>query len=99
MKRAIVTTLALFALSGCSALKATESVPGQMESMNNEVRKTNGGMNTMIDEVKKTNDGIEKTNAAVHNQTLAVALAEMMKPENTEILFPPMGMLPAGQVF
>jgi hypothetical protein len=51
------------------------------------------------DRLDKTNDGIVKTNAAVHLQTLAVAQAEMMKPENTEILFPPTGMIPAGQVF
>jgi hypothetical protein len=64
-----------------------------------EVKKSNDQIGTMIDQVKKTNDGIEKTNAAVHNQTLAVSLSEMLKEENTRYLFPPTGMIPAGQVF
>jgi hypothetical protein len=50
-------------------------------------------MDTMNGEVKKTN-------SAVHKQTLAVALAEMMKEENTRTLNPfPIGMLPAGSIF
>jgi hypothetical protein len=85
MKKLILLGCTLL-LAGCGALKATESVPDKMDAMKAEVAKTNGGM--------------AKTNGAIHNQTLAVALSEMMKPENTAYLSPaPLGMMPAGQVF
>jgi hypothetical protein len=86
MKRLIVLGFAALSLVGCGAINATESVPDKMDAMKTEVA--------------KTNDGMAKTNGAIHNQTLAVALAEMMKPENTEYFSPaPLGMMPAGQVF
>lgn len=79
--------LPLFALmSGCGVMNATEAIPGKMDAMK--------------DEVAKTNDGMARTNAAIHNQTLAVAYSTMMSDQNTELLSPaPLGMMPAGQVF
>lgn len=71
----------------------------RMDQLKRQVEETNRGMDRMIEEVRRTNEGIERTNDAVHNQALAVAMTEMMKPENTRSLVPPTGMLPAGQVF
>jgi uncharacterized phage infection (PIP) family protein YhgE len=70
-----------------------------MAKMVDEVNATNAGMTTMVGQVSKTNDGITKTNAAVHNQTLAVALQTMLSADNTKNLTTVTDMLPAGQIF
>lgn len=73
-----------------------------MGVMIGEVKTTNANMKDMLGEVKKTNDGMATTNVGIHRQTLALALAEMMKPENTRGLqIPwnpiPIKMLPAAK--
>jgi hypothetical protein len=54
----------------------------------------------MPDKIDATNAEVKKTNSSVHNQTLVIALDEMLKPQNTKTLAPvPLGMMPGGQAF
>jgi hypothetical protein len=72
--------------------KATQDMRVSTAAMNEK-------MNDTIHAIAETNRKMEKVNSAIHKQTLVVALTEMMKSENTQYLFPPTGMMPAGQTF
>ncbi|NDG85676.1 MAG: hypothetical protein EBX52_11665 [Proteobacteria bacterium] len=61
-------------------------------AMNAKMDKTNSGM-------QQTNAGMGRTNESIHKQTLLIALGEIQKDENTFSLFPPTGMMPAGETF
>ncbi len=58
------------------------------------------GMPDLMSKLRSdTNNNMNITNQAIHKQTLVVALAEMLKPENTKYLNPPTGMMPAAEAF
>jgi hypothetical protein len=70
-----------------------------MAQMQSSMGSLNDKMDKTIQAIAETNRKMEKVNSAIHKQTLVAALTEMMKPENTAYLFPPTGMMPAGQTF
>jgi len=82
-----VCSLCLLA-TACGAQDAINSVI----AMNKKMDQTNTA-------IGQTNSKMDVTNLAIHNQTLAVALDQMMSPENTTNLFPPTSMMAPGQVF
>ncbi len=78
---------------------STHSMNDQMNDMRSSTHAMNDKMNDTIQAIAETNRKMEKVNSAIHKQTMVVALTEMMKPENTQYLFPPTAMMPAGQTF
>lgn len=90
-----------------------DGLSDQVDDTNDQLRSTNNSLLTLLGEIQKTNDSMDQmndsiddmndqmavTNAAVHSQILLLALDEMTKPANTLVLFPPIGMMPAGQKF
>lgn len=78
---------------------STSEMNDKMNGMNKSTAEMNEKMTSTIKAIDATNKKMEKVNSAIHKQTLVVALNEMMKPENTQYLFPPTGMMPAGQTF
>ena len=102
MKRLLSTCMIAGAMTGCGltdALDATKSMNQTTAGMAVNTSQMNQKMDQTNQGMKETNAGIKKTNLAIHNQTLGVALDEMMKEENTLYLFPPTGMMPSGQIF
>jgi hypothetical protein len=78
---------------------STSAMNDKMDDMRKSTAEMNDKMNQTIHAIAETNRKMEKVNSAIHKQTLVVALTEMMKPENSQYLFPPTGMMPAGQTF
>ena len=95
MKTLLLPLSLLLATSGCGVLKAADSanaVPGKMDSMNQK-------MSEMSEKIDQTNDKIHKTNEAIHLQALKFAMDDMLKPENTKYLQPPIDMMVGGKAF
>ena len=57
----------------------------------------------MSDKMTETNNKMDKTNKAIHNQTLDVALTDLLKPENTKYVNSappsPTSMMVPGKIF
>jgi hypothetical protein len=85
------------------ALISMQKLIDEMRQATADMRTSTAAMNEKMNEtiqaIAETNRKMEKVNSAIHKQTLVVALTEMMKPEHTRYLFPPTGMMPAGQTF
>ena len=95
--------------------KTNESIEKMSEKMIEHLKKANEELAKLLAEQLKKSPGssgpghgpggpIHRNegggeNKATHLQTLAVALAEMTRPENTRVLSPPSAMMPAGQIF
>ncbi|MFL5812903.1 MAG: hypothetical protein ACJ763_04950 [Bdellovibrionia bacterium] len=86
-----------------SSLESMQKTMEEMRQATSDMRTSTAAMNDKMNEtihaIAETNRKMEKVNSAIHKQTLVVALTEMMKSENTQYLFPPTGMMPAGQTF
>jgi len=86
--------------------KGLGDMAGKLDDTNSKISSTNDSLLVMLDQLRKTNesmgqlnDGMQKTNSGVHNQILLLALDDMMKPDNTLSLTPPVAMMPAGKKF
>ena len=88
MKKTISLTPALLLLSACGMFK----MPDMMQQ-------TVDGMAETNKKIEITNTNMGKTVDGLHNQTLMLSLADMYKEENTLYLFPPIGMMPGGEIF
>jgi hypothetical protein len=86
-----------------ASLESMQKTMEEMRQATSDMRTSTAAMNDKMNEtihaIAETNHKMEKVNSAIHKQTLVVALTEMMKSENTQYLFPPTGMMPAGQTF
>ena len=88
MNKFTLLIASLVLISGCRMNDALDSTI----QMNAKMDATNKGMD-------RTNSGMSRTNESIHKQTLMVSLNEILKEENTLYLFPPIGMMPAGEAF
>ena len=88
MKKIIALSTGLTLLSGCGMFK----MPDMMQQ-------TVDGMTETNKKIEVTNTNMGKTVEGLHNQTLMLSLADMYKSENTMYLFPPIGMMPGGEIF
>jgi hypothetical protein len=81
----LTLVLGLMLLSGCG-------VKDSLDATNATISKTNGSLESMSSDMKGLGSSFKK-------QALMVALSDMLKPENTENLLPPTGMLIGGNAF
>lgn len=75
-------------LAGCGAqdaINATKKMPEKMDGT--------------YAQIVKTNQEMGKTTDAIHKQILLLSLQDMLRPENSKYLLPPMGMLAGGETF
>jgi hypothetical protein len=81
-----------------------------MEKMLEQAKKSNEDIVKLGEQLRKNGGASEPepgtpgprrkpARAGAHNHALAIALAEMMKPENTRVLTPPTAMMPPGQIY
>lgn len=85
MKHLLSWTVAAALLSACGIREVAEDT-------RREVQKSNDLQNEILTHIKKTSD-------AVHLQVMTVALQQMLAPENTANLDPPIRMMPYAETF
>ncbi len=78
---------------------AVKETNKKMDGMQGAVKDTNAGLKESNDWIKESKRGIDRTGDGVHKQKLLLAMQDMLKPENTEFLVPPTGMMPGGETF
>lgn len=83
--RKVAALAAMLALSGCGILDMTEKT-------HKEVQRSNDLQQQMLGHISKTSE-------AVHLQVLTLAMQQMLAPENTANLNPPIRMMPYAEVF
>lgn len=85
------------------ALGEMQKLLRQMQQSMEAMRQSTTDMTSKMDQtnqkIDETNQKMASLKAAIHKQTLAAAMTELLKPENTQFLFPPTSLMAAGQIF
>ncbi len=101
--RGVMETMHGSLLEMLGVLGKMQDLLHQMQLTLDAMRQSTTDMTTKMDEtnhkIDETNQKMASLKAAIHKQTLAAALTELLKPENTKYLFPPTSLMAAGQVF
>lgn len=96
MKTLIIITALMQGCTGCGIQKAMDNISSQMQTVG-------GSISSVSDSMKETNEGIKYTKDAIRKQTLAVALKELISPENNTFVSPgntlPVSQFPSGKLF
>jgi hypothetical protein len=88
----VVYLLALVYLAGCGLAESAEKA-------NLLVQESNDIQLKLLEESRQMSELTKKMAQGVHDQSLAISLESMLKPENTVILDPPFRMIPYARAF
>lgn len=94
----ILATLVILAHSctACGIQKAMDNISSQMQTVG-------GSIDSVSSSMKETNEGIKYTKDAIRKQTIALAIKEILAPENNTYVSPgntlPTGEIPSGKLF
>lgn len=79
--------------------QSTTDMTSKMDETNQKIDGTNKTIDETNKKIDETNQKMASLKSAIHKQTLAAAMTELLKPENTRYLFPPTSLMAAGQIF